>query len=155
MVRERWTMISGYRLYQVSTHGRVRNIRRNQLLKFFNNKGYLRVGLCKDGSQKKLLVHRLVLENFIGPSSDNRPQTRHLDGNKHNNRLDNLRWGNNQENQIDCLEHGRRQTRLKTSDISLIRQLLQHHSCSQVARIFDVSPKTINDIKLRKTWCHV
>jgi len=58
------------------------------------NSGYLRVEL----SGKKYLLHRLLATAFI-PNPDAKPQVNHKDGNKTNNRLDNLEWVTRSENQ--------------------------------------------------------
>lgn len=51
------------------------------------------------------LVHRLVLEAFVGPCPEGM-ECRHLDGNPANNRLDNLCWGTRRENCEDAVRHG-------------------------------------------------
>lgn len=68
-------------------------------------KGYLRVSLSVDGKTFERKVHHLVLEAFIGP----RPagcECRHLDGDKKNNRPENLCWGTSEENAADRIRHG-------------------------------------------------
>ena len=56
--------------------------------------GYLQVGL---GGCKAVLVHRLVAEAFI-PNPENKPCVDHIDGNKTNNGVENLRWVSHKEN---------------------------------------------------------
>jgi len=63
--------------------------------------GYIRVNL---GGQKKL-VHRFVLETFVGPCPEGM-EARHLDGNPANNRLSNLCWSTHKENVRDQYKHG-------------------------------------------------
>lgn len=59
--------------------------------------GYKRIVLCKDGKNKKFMVHRLVAQMFI-PNPENKPFIDHIDGNPLNNRVENLRWVTHTEN---------------------------------------------------------
>lgn len=62
-----------------------------------NNKGYLFVSAHENGRRKNLLIHRLVAQAFI-PNPENKPEINHIDGNPHNNRVDNLEWVTSSEN---------------------------------------------------------
>ena len=94
---EIWADIEGLEgKYQVSTWGRVRS--KNRILApYENTKGYLKVGLFKDGKTHKKRVNRLVAQAFI-PNPNNYPQVDHLDGNKRNNSITNLEWCDNTTN---------------------------------------------------------
>ena len=95
---EVWKDIEDYEgLYQVSDLGRVKalNFKRTGEEKFLkqqtNYKGYLYVGLCKDGRQKFVRVHKLVAKAFV-PNPKNLPQINHIDNDKKNNCASNLEW---------------------------------------------------------------
>lgn len=105
---EEWRDVVGFEgLYQVSNLGRVkgldrlvdtninnvnRRIHKGKLLKpQFNNKGYKRVNLCKNGNKNQAFVHRLVAEAFI-PNPNNYPVVNHKDENPKNNCVENLEW---------------------------------------------------------------
>lgn len=101
-MEEVWKDISGYEgLYQISNFGRVKSLPRKYKKRYIKNenikspsklpKGYLRIGLCKEGKIKYYAIHRLVAESFI-PNKDNKPCVNHKDCNPSNNKVDNLEW---------------------------------------------------------------
>jgi hypothetical protein len=114
---EIWKNIKGYeKLYQVSNLGNIRSLDRyvyntykNRLVKgkikklTNNEKGYLKVTLYKNGKSQTREVQRIVAETFIH-NIENKPQVNHIDGNKHNNRVENLEWVTAQENTIHSIE---------------------------------------------------
>ena len=79
-------------LYAVTSCGKVWSYKSKKFLKPGNNhKGYLQVGLSKNGERKWYLIHRLVAEAYL-PNPENLPQVNHKDENKTNNCLQNLEW---------------------------------------------------------------
>lgn len=103
---EIWKDINGYEsIYQVSNLGNIRclhfgnknsNVIKN-LKASFNNAGYLKIELHKDGKRKMFYVHRIVANAFI-PNPNNLPQINHIDGDKTNNKISNLEWVTSKEN---------------------------------------------------------
>ena len=91
--------IKGYEgLYAITTEGDVWSYKSKKFLKpRTRGKGYLTVGLHRDGKLKFYLVHRLVAEAYI-PNPDNLPQVDHIDGNKTHNYVNNLQWITNRDN---------------------------------------------------------
>ena len=97
---EVWKDVANYEgLYKVSNFGNVYSCRkkRNMTLNPSEITGYVVVGLCKDGIQKLRSVHRLVAEAFI-PNPLNLPVVHHMDDNKQNNCVNNLKWCTQKEN---------------------------------------------------------
>lgn len=99
-MKEIWRDIAGYEgIYQVSNMGRVKSSKNKyeKFLKPVTCGGYQRVRLCKNGNEKMKYVHRLVACAFI-ENSRNLNEVDHIDRNKANNRVDNLRWVTHSEN---------------------------------------------------------
>lgn len=93
-MQEIWKDIKGYEgLYQISNLGNLISIKHNTIkpIIVFKSQRYLRSNLWKDGKYKTFSIHRLVAEAFL-PNLNNFPVVNHKDGNKLNNRVDNLEW---------------------------------------------------------------
>lgn len=88
--------------YQVSNYGRVRSLKMasGQILKPSTDgrKGYLHIKLYTAAGPRMKKVHRLVADAFI-PNPDSKPQVNHINGNKADNRVENLEWATQSENQ--------------------------------------------------------
>ena len=95
---EIWKEIKGYEgLYEVSSEGRVRNLIKGNYLSLKNLNGYQRVGLCIHHKQKWFFVHRLVAQTFI-PNPEEKPEVDHINCDRCDNRVENLRWVTSKEN---------------------------------------------------------
>ncbi len=162
---EKWVDIKDYKgLYEISDTGKVRNVVKNKTLRISNNgNGYLRVGLRKDDKRRNFLLHRLLALSFI-PNPDNKSQVNHINGIKTDNRVENLEWCTNKENNVHAIgtgllnnrgsSHGR--SKLTEEDVYKIREMAQNKLTDvDISGIFKVSPATVYYIRTRKTWKHI
>ena len=101
IINECWRSIDGNVNYQVSNTYRVRNAITGKILsdQSFCSGGYPIVCSYKDGVKKTFRVHKLVAMHFLPrPNSDIRLQVDHIDNDKNNNDVSNLRWVPAQQN---------------------------------------------------------
>lgn len=109
MVEENWRVVRepGYETaYWVSDLGRVRNAKTGRVLKpGVHSKGYRSLVFSLNGKRRTVLLHRLVLDAFVGPCPEGM-ETRHDNGDRADNRLKNLLWGTPVENAHDRRRHG-------------------------------------------------
>ena len=121
-----WQPIEGFEgLYEVSITGEIRRVpsrvwvkkysgywanRKGRVLKGFTDRdGYIFYRLCKEGNYTNVRAHRAVLTAFVGPCPEGL-QTRHLNGIRNDNRVENLAWGTPAEQMEDIVKHGNRRT---------------------------------------------
>lgn len=90
--------IEGFEDYQISDDGRVWSKKRNKWMKVFNNgNNYLVIILRKNKIKYHLFIHRLVAKAFI-QNPENKPVVGHKDCNSLNNKVENLYWCTQDEN---------------------------------------------------------
>ncbi len=124
--------------------------------------GYPSVGVWSKSVQKAESVHVMVLETFVGP----RPlgfQAEHLDGNRLNPRLENLRWATKSENNSRKRDHGTMPVgvasgtaKLNNSAVIEMRRMASEGvSFTKIGAAFGVHRTTAQRAVVGKRWGHI
>jgi hypothetical protein len=177
MSKIKWSFIPGYdAAYEVSSAGEVRSTPRTEILKdrwggiaerrregrtlatHVTADGYVQVRLSYKGKATTHRLSRIVLTAFKGVAPDK--EAAHLDHDKLNNSLRNLRWVSRAVNDKQKTVSGRRpeSTRgvLDANDVQRVRKLLRAGwTNTAIADVFSVHHSTISCIRTGKTWAHL
>lgn len=96
---EEWRKVADFEeCYEVSSLGRLRNIRTGRILHSGKKRsGYVVDVLCDNKKRKTVRRHRIVAEAFI-PNPGNKPEVNHKNGDKTDNSVGNLEWATHREN---------------------------------------------------------
>jgi len=176
---EIWKPIKDYEGYEISNLGNVKSlikkvncrngfrVTKEKILKPRKSKqGYLSIQLGRN--EKHLLVHRIVALHIID-NINNKTQVNHINGIKFDNRVKNIEWCNQSENQIHAYKNnlqipslhkrafGENQgcAKLKDKDVVFILKNYKKGKGIEFAKLFNVSQTTILNIVNRKIWTHV
>jgi hypothetical protein len=83
--------------YEMNQEGVLRNVKTKRILKGALTKGYVKFDLYQDGFRKMVYKHRILAELFVW-NPDDLPCVDHIDRNRLNNSIENLRWCSYEEN---------------------------------------------------------
>lgn len=176
---ETWKVVEISPQYMISNYGRVKSIERtvchfrkgrmvcrkyeSKILRIIKDV-YYRVGLKNNNKeqQKQYSIHRLIAMAFI-PNPQNKPFVNHIDGNKHNNTIENLEWCTYRENldhaiKSNLVPYGVRspKSKLKEDEVVVIKKYLSEGvTCKDIAKKFNVNISTISLIKKGKNWWRI
>jgi len=167
MLPEEWLPVKGYEsFYLVSDRGRIRSLRRPGLIlrPCTNRGGYPQIVVYGNKTKNSICVHLVVARAFLGPCPKGM-ECHHIDGNKANNNVDNLRWVTPKENSQHAVSSGlhkfhrgekHHKAILTKSEVIKIRKLhKQNVSYRKIAKSFGVSRGCISSIVSGKNWAHI
>ena len=154
--------IPGFQDYFINREGKVFDSNNNNIKTFIDSKGYLSVVQVK-----RIRIHRAILLAF--EPENEKPIIRHLDGNKLNNNIKNLKWGTAKENILDSIKHGTHistigkvkrgeknfNSKLTNNDILIIRSRSKNEKLIDIAKDYPVCVATIGKIVRLERWKHV
>ena len=141
--------------YSVSNLGRCRNNRTGRILKLNDgSNGYESVMLSLNGKPKRYSVHRLVAEAFC-LKLENQTEVDHIDGNRRNKTVENLRWVTGSENIQYASQRGTHSKRKLT--VEQVREIREKYksgltSLPKLGREYNVNYTSIRAIVNRITY---
>ena len=167
---EIWKTIENFENYEISNLGRVKSLEKKTsfgigykiypetfLKHWIDKKGYHYVDLRNNNKRTRFLVHRLVALFFLD-NLNNKPQINHIDGDKSNNKLENLEWNTAKENINHAIKNGLN----KNHGIYNYKSKLTNHQVEEIRKsslkqrelsfIYKISQTCVSGIKLYKTY---
>ncbi len=92
-------------IYKINKKGEIWSCHNKRFLSLrITQMGYYKYTVCNYNVNKDFLAHRLVAIQFI-PNPDNLPLVDHIDRDKLNNNVDNLRWVNKRQNSLNTINN--------------------------------------------------
>lgn len=173
-MKEVWKEIEGYEgFYEISNLGNVRSVggqigtslRKPRVLAQSSTKdGYKKVRLQRNEKDKTVQVHRLVAEYFID-NPHNYDTVNHKDGDKTNNKVENLEWCNRSYQMYHAYEKGLKTSRIGSTnanakltpdDVRYIRKMYKKHDkefgASALGRKFGTTHRVIGLIVRNESY---
>lgn len=159
----RWKPLATNPKYRVNTLGSVIGIRGSVLKPQITEDGHFKVWLYfgSKKSRKMAYIHRLVLETFVGPAPEGKPEACHRDGDPSNNTLTNLYWGSRQDNTLDQYKHGTTNRGMRHPQRKIDRTIVDEiraqfdtgqFTIAEIARSFDLQHRHVSYIVHRQIW---
>lgn len=149
-----------YPKYFVSNSGKVINQFGKELIGSINRDGYRQIVICN----KTVCVHRIIALSLL-PNPNNYVCVNHIDGNKTNNKIENLEWCSHSQNTLHAYMNGlekcptgedNHKHKLTWDDVTYIRSHFEKYSkefgACALGRKFNVDKSTIMSVVNHKTW---
>ena len=167
---EEWKTLNQCTDYMISSYGRVKSSKngREIILKpSYTHDGYLKQAISINGKSYTYRIHRLVAEHFI-PNPDNKKTINHIDGDKTNNKVDNLEWADLSEQMIHAYKLGLKKpvqgymqgnSVLTEGQVIEIRAIYKSHDknygMQALAKKYNVSCSVINKVVHYRSYKNV
>lgn len=164
-----WLPIIGWEgIYEISDHGNVRSVDRAiftrtgrrryrgvDIALTLSPRGYYVFGAKCPGRKALIKVHRAVCEAFHGPAPTPLHEVAHNDGDRSNNRAENLRWATRQENSLDRVRHGTESKPRATTErqaLEIIARLNNGETQRGIAAQLGLSRSAVDNISRARSW---
>ena len=144
--------IKDFENYLITKDGDIyRNITYRKLKCSSDKNGYLKIRLLNKSGRKSMFLHRLLAIQFI-PNPLNKPFINHIDGNKSNNKLNNLEWCTHKENMKhawdnnlykDYTESIKKANNAKSIEVFDTLNNIKYKSMSEMSRLLKIPFTTL------------
>lgn len=157
---EEWLTHENFPDFFVSNYGRIKSKERNKLMFTRVHEKYVDCRISnKEGKKSSPRVHKLVAELFV-PNPHNLPVVNHIDGNRMNNRADNLEWVTYKQNTKHAVNLGLvgKASRKLTEELAhdICRKLESGMSIREIVETNPLYTKSIVEkIRQHQRWKHV
>ncbi len=156
--------------YEISNHGRVRSFaygrKEGKILKGGRVQGYPMVAFTnKDDERVSRYVHKAVAEHFIPKTSSDQEFVLHLDYDKENNHVKNLKWATKREKEIHLNNNPKfieskkkiKYSKLTETDVVRIKKLIARGKTRMrvIAKQFGITHTQLNRIRKGENWGYV
>ncbi|WP_179339859.1 HNH endonuclease [Winogradskyella ludwigii] len=154
--------------FKISSHGRLSKFKDDKEVLFqpYNMHGYLYFKVKKNekGKYKTYYLHKLIAQHFL--EQNNGIYVIHLDYDKLNNHIDNLKWVTKREKEIHQFTNpsykkpvNLTSAKLSENDVRRIKKMLNNPNrrtrLKMIAKQFGVSTMQLQRIKTGENWGHV
>lgn len=164
-MNEVWKQIPGFEIYEISNHGRVRRVKEGEIIitEFrLNEYGYPVRSIRHTETRKVTTVklHRWVAKLFV-PNPNNHKTVNHIDGDKLNNRADNLEWVSLQDNIQHAIDNNLRKRShrqvLTENEVREIRKLYNTTNLTQkeLGKLYNVNQMSIYSLVRYNSWFNI
>ena len=141
--------IEGYENYLIYEDGRVwSKTRKEYKITTLGNHGYKIISLWKKNKGVTILLHRLIAKYFI-PNPNNYDYVDHINRDRQDNRIENLRWVTASENNVNRPVKGK----IPHKNISIYGNRYDVSIKREKVRLFRIFCKTLEEALLhRNAW---
>ena len=149
--------------YKIDEDGNVYSLFLKRFMRQKISNGYKSVGLRKNGKYYWINCHRLCAITYLGkPDGYADMQVCHIDGNKNNNQVSNLKWGTPKENTHDKYAHGtmyngkkgenHHAAKLTKEIVVMLRMAAETTDCKELSILHKIPKLTIYDAVVGNSW---
>lgn len=150
-------IIKGYKNYKIYEDGSIEKLSKmafrggKYMSPSIRGKGYLKVSLMNGEGKKTFVIHRLVAKHFL-PKQKGKKIVNHINGNKLDNRLENLEWVTHSENMLHAYKNNLVKNKRKLSEKQILDIRNSDEFMTAIAKKYGVSATAIKKIKDYKLY---